>query len=324
MFPDVFRYEIDLLPDYVHETQQAFVQGRRISNNVIIAQEITHSFQLSSWKHKAFMLKIDLTKAFDRIEWDFIRRALLRLGLHDHFIKLIHECISSASFAVNINGQPFGSFKGTRGIRQGCPLSPYLFILAVNELSLSLQEALNANHLDGIKLGPACPPVHSLMFADDLIVCGKADNNDASVIAHIINQFCSISGQTPNWNKSAILFSKSIDEHSKNLIKNIFPAPAMNNDTLHLGHPLILPGKNRSAAYDFLIHKFKAKLTSYMANILSHAGRLTLIKSVFASIPVYYMSSILLSKKVIAKLTSIVRRFWWTGIQNDNLQNRSI
>jgi hypothetical protein len=102
--------------------QQAFLQGRRISNNITIAQEITHSFQLSSWKEQAFMLKVDLAKAFDRIEWKFITRALARRGLHNHFINLIHECISTATFSVNINGQPFGRFRGSRGIRQGCPL----------------------------------------------------------------------------------------------------------------------------------------------------------------------------------------------------------
>lgn len=308
----------DLLPDYIHESQQAFIQGRRVTNNIVIAQEITHSFLLKSWKHKAFMLKIDLAKAFDRIEWCFIRRALFRKGLHCHFIDLIMECISSATFSVNINGQPFGSFKGSRGIRQGCPLSPYLFILAVNELSLSMQEALNANHFSSIQLGPGCPPIHSLMFADDLIVCGRADNNDANTTAFIINQFCAVSGQTPNWNKSAILFSKNTDDNLRNQIKNIFPAPNMDCNTTHLGHPLILPGKNRPAAYNFIIDKFRAKLNCYKANRLSHAGRLTLIKSVFASLPVYYMSNILLSKSTINKLTSINRKFWWTGIDKDN------
>ena len=94
------------LPNYVDETQQAFVHGRRITNNVAIAQEITHSFQLSSWKHKAFMLKVDLAKAFDRMEWKFIERALARKGLQDHFIDLIYKCISTATFSVIINGQP--------------------------------------------------------------------------------------------------------------------------------------------------------------------------------------------------------------------------
>jgi hypothetical protein len=104
------------LPDYIHPTQQAFIEGRRISNNIIIAQEITHSFSLSSWKHKGFMLKIDLAKAFDRLEWNFIVAALTRKGLHGHFINLIHSCISSPTFSVVINGQPFTKFQGNRGI----------------------------------------------------------------------------------------------------------------------------------------------------------------------------------------------------------------
>uniref|UniRef100_J3L038 Reverse transcriptase n=1 Tax=Oryza brachyantha TaxID=4533 RepID=J3L038_ORYBR len=74
---------------------------------------------------------------------------------------------------------------------------------------------------------------------------------------------------------------------------------------------------NRGSSYDFLIDKFKSKLSSLRANKLSHAGRLALIKSVFSSIPVYYMSHILLSKNLIPKLTSIIRKFWWKGALND-------
>lgn len=146
------------LPDFIHETQQAFVQGRRISNNVALAQEITHSFQLSSWKQEAFMLKIDLAKAFDRIEWDFIARALARKGLHGHFINLIRSCISTATFSVQINGQPFGRFHSSRGIRQGCPLSSFLFVLAVNELSLSMHQAMEQIILKGSNWDPLARP----------------------------------------------------------------------------------------------------------------------------------------------------------------------
>ena len=110
------------------------------------------------------MLKIDLAKAFDTIEWNFIVAALNRKGLHAHFINLIHACISTPTFSVIINGQPFAKFKGDRGIRQGCPLSPYLFVLAINELSIALQEAISANNFAGIKLGINCPSIHSLLF----------------------------------------------------------------------------------------------------------------------------------------------------------------
>ena len=145
------------LPYYIHPSQQAFIEGRRISDNIIISQEITHSFQISSWKKKALLLKIDLAKAFYRLEWSFVFSALQRKGLHGHFIKLIQACISSPTFSVIINGQPFARLVSHRGIWQGCPLSPYLFVLAINELSLALQDALQDAALTGISLGPNCP-----------------------------------------------------------------------------------------------------------------------------------------------------------------------
>ena len=97
----------------------------------------------------------------------------------------------------------------------------------------------------------------------------------------------------------------------------LFRSQDITNNSIYLGHPLLLPDKDRSSAYDFVVDKFKVKLTGYKANKLSHAARLTLINSVFASIPVYYMSNILFSRKLIAKLTAIIRNFWWTGIKED-------
>lgn len=311
------------LPDYIHASQEAFIEGRRISNNIIIAQEITHSFSLSSWKNKAFMLKIDLAKAFDRLEWNFIVTALARKGLHIHFINLIHACVSSPTFSVIINGQSYAKFRSHRGIRQGCPLSPYLFVLAINELSIALQEAMSTNDFAGIKMGQNCPKIHSLLFADDLLVCGQATAQEASRMKDIIQNFCNLSGQTPNWSKSGIIFSKNVDENLRQAIKQIFPVPNIDNNFVHLGHPLIIPGKNRTVAYNFVLDKFKSKLSTYKADQLSHAARLELIKSVFSSIPVYYMSNILFTKKIVAKLTAIIRNFWWTGIR-DETNNKSL
>ena len=305
------------LPDYIHPAQQAFIEGRRISNNIIIAQEITHSFALKAWEEKAFMLKIDLAKAFDRLEWNFIVAALNRKGLHPHFINLIHACISTPKYAVIINGQAFANFKGDRGIRQGCPLSPYLFVLAINELSIALQEAMEANHFAGIKLGPSCPSIHSLLFADDLLVCGQATQQEAVRMKRIIQSFCNLSGQTPNWSKSGIIFSKNVDLSIVHMIKQIFNVPDIDNNFIHLGHPLIIPGKKRNDAYNFVLEKFKLKLSTYKADHLSHAARLELIKAVFSSIPVYYMSNILFTKSFIRKIRSIIRNFWWTGIRGE-------
>jgi hypothetical protein len=178
---------------------------------------------------------------------------------------------------------------------------------------------MTTNQFAGIKLGPTCPPIHSLLFADDLLVCGQATEQEAINMKYILQDFCNGSGQTPNWTKSGILFSKHVDNHTTNIIRNIFPMPIIDSNFVHLGHPLIIPGKDRTAAYSFVLDKFKSKLSTYKAYQLSHAARLELIKYVFSSIPVYYMSNILLSKFFIAKLTFIITNFWWTSIrQNSN------
>ena len=132
------------LPNYVSHSQSAFIAHRHISSNIILTQEFIHSFNLKSWNYDAYILKIDLAKAFDRLEWNFIYDALTRLGFNNNFINLIHTCISTSSLAVLVNDQPTEYFQPQRGLRQGCPLSPYLFVIAINELSVRLQEALQS------------------------------------------------------------------------------------------------------------------------------------------------------------------------------------
>uniref|UniRef100_A0ACD6AKH6 Uncharacterized protein n=1 Tax=Avena sativa TaxID=4498 RepID=A0ACD6AKH6_AVESA len=120
---------------------------------------------------------------------------------------------------------------------------------------------------------------------------------EAQTISNILDQFCQNSCQTPNWSKSGILFTKNVPLSDRENIKRIFPCPNIDSSFVHLGHPLILPSKDRSAAYAFIYDKFKSKLSNYKANRLSHAARLTLMKS----------------------LTTIIRNFWWTGVQEDQI-----
>jgi hypothetical protein len=135
---------------------------------------------------------------------------------------------------------------------------------------------------------------------------------EASKIHSILQSFCAASGQTPNLNKSSIIFSRNVDIQSKNDVKNFFPVNDLLPNSIYLGHPLIFNHADRSKAYVFIINKFRGKLTRLKANKLNHAGRLTYINSILASIPIYYMSTILFSKNFIEKITSIIS-FWVAG-----------
>jgi hypothetical protein len=242
----------DHLPDYVSYAQTAFIAHRHISSNIIITQEIIHSFNLKTWDSQSFILKLDLAKAFDRLEWNFICAALNRLDFNDAFINLIHACISTSSLAIFVNDEPTTYFHPQRGLRQVSPLSPYLFVIAINELSIRLQEALQNNNLSGITLGEGAPPIHSLLFANDLILCGQATLQEAQTIKSLLYDFCQQSGQTPNLQKSSIYFSKNVANNIKNQIKGIFPVPDLQPNAMHLSHPMIFSHKDKNRAYNFI------------------------------------------------------------------------
>lgn len=170
----------------------------------------------------------------------------------------------------------------------------------------------------GISLGPACQPIHSLIFADDLILCGTATVQEATTIRHILYDFYSCSGQLPNLHKSSIHFTHNVPSHIREQITDIFYVPALLPNTMHLGHPIIFNHNDRNKAYEFIYNKFMAKLTTVKANKLNHAGRLIYIQSVLSSISVYYMSDVLFSKTFVEKINAIIRRFWWAGVEEDN------
>jgi hypothetical protein len=181
-----------------------------------------------------------------------------------------------------------------------------------------LQSSIQNSNIAGVTLGPGGPNIHSLLFVDDLIICGQATYEEARAIKLVIDQFCQASGQTPNLSKSAILFSKNVDSTKISSINAIFLVPTMNPNTIHLAHPLIFSHKDKNRAYAFILNKFRTKLTTIKENKLNHACRLTYCNSVLASIPVYYLSIVLFSKAFIEKITSMIRKFWWAGVQEDN------
>ncbi|XP_074298419.1 uncharacterized protein LOC141629294 [Silene latifolia] len=194
----------------VGQSQNAFIQGRHISDNILIAHEAIYN--INSYKkgrYGRFAFKADMSKAYDRVRWDFLQAVLKKFGFPDKTIKLIMGCVNSVTYEVLLNGSPLQQFRPSCGLRQGDPLSPYLFILCMEVLSYNVEHAHQVGRIRGIKLCRGVSPLTHLFFADDSVFFLQDKGDSARQLKLILDDYCRASGQVLNEDKSGIFFSPS-------------------------------------------------------------------------------------------------------------------
>lgn len=157
--------------------------------------------------------KIDLEKAYDRVDWEFLRRTLNDFGFPPIIGSLVTSCVTSASLAILWNGKKLPTFSPTRGLRQGDPLSPYLFVLCMEKLSLTIQGEVTKGNWIPYKVPRNGPAVSHLLFADDVLLFTKAQGAQARLISSILETFGKASGLKVNVNKSRAFFSSGVPPH---------------------------------------------------------------------------------------------------------------
>ena len=143
-----------------------------------------------------------MMKAYDRVEWSYLRAIMTKLGFAAQWIDTVMGMVSSISFSVLFNGEKLESFKPTRGIPQGDPISPYLFLIAAEGLSCLLKTSSQSS-LAGIQVAPTAPTVNHLLFADDNLLLFKASGEGSSAVSNLLATYCSASGQRINNEKSS-------------------------------------------------------------------------------------------------------------------------
>ncbi|BBN69405.1 RNA-directed DNA polymerase reverse transcriptase [Prunus dulcis] len=163
-------------------------------------------------------LKLDMSKAYDRIEWSSLKGMMTKMGLDPRWVDLIMTCVSSVSYSFLVNGTLKGYLHPTCGVHRGDPLSPYLFLLCAEGLSALIAKQEREGCFRGISLCRGPPSVNHLLFADDGFIFARATVDDCHTIRDILANYSQASGQQVNLLKSSLCISNNIRKPNQDLL----------------------------------------------------------------------------------------------------------
>ncbi|GAU45807.1 hypothetical protein TSUD_87100 [Trifolium subterraneum] len=300
----------EFIPVIISPYQTGFVPGRSIHENIVVAQELLHSRNRMTGKRGYFAIKVDLAKAYDMLRWDFIHKTLQEVGFPPGMIEVIMHGVTTVTTNVKWNGARTEYFRPYRGIRQGDPMSPYLFVLCMDKLSHMISQAVDGGKWVGIRAGRAGPIISHLMFADDLLLYGKATAEHMQCVIKVLDDFCILSGQKVSQEKTSILFSKNVPQEVKTMLQNISGFRVTSSLGKYLGVPLTGRAPKRGD-YQYIIEQLQSKLTAWKAKNLSFAGRVKLAKSVMEAMPIYPMMTAIIPNSILQEVQRLQRDFIW-------------
>lgn len=298
--------------DIVQRNQVGFVQERLLCENVLLASELVRDFNASGPTSRG-CLKIDISKAYDNLSWDFLFKFLSTLELPPRLIDWLKECVTSPSYSIAINGELHGFFPGKKGLRQGDHISSLLFVIAMDVFS----KMLDKGAIDG-KFGihPECeaPLITHLSFTYDVLIFFDGLAESLRGILQILEEFRLISGLKINKQKSELLLDGGCATRCRSLAMEV----GIEQGSLplrYLGVPLS-PKKMTRSDFQPLLDKISARFSSWTVKHLSFACRFQLIQAVIYSTISFWASMFIIHAECISILERMCGAFLWNGAPN--------
>jgi hypothetical protein len=302
-----------ILPYIISPEESAFVPGRLITDNVLVAFETLHTMATRLAGKDGYMaLKLDMSKAYDRMEWNFLEVMLCRLGFAERWINLLMPCIRTVSYSILLNGRPYGQITPSRGLRQGDPLSPYLFILCAEALSTLIRSAGNDGNISGVPLSRGGLRINHFFFTDDSLLFCKANLREWRCVQNLLNVYEEASGQKNNREKTSVLNTKQ--DLRASIVQEV-GAVSTQHFEKYLGLPALI-GHSRISSFNFIKGRIWTKLNGWKEKLLTHAGKEILLKTVIQAIPIYTMSVFRLPKTLLKEINALMGKFWWGFKEN--------
>ncbi|XP_042486522.1 uncharacterized protein LOC122066747 [Macadamia integrifolia] len=299
-----------LLPRLISEEQSAFQKGKMIHDNIAVASELAN-LMFSATRGGGLGLKIDIRKAYDTISWSFIFQVLSKFGFSNKWINWLHQLLLSTKISILVNGGPQGFFGVERGLRQGDPISPMLFIIAEEVLSRGLSNLVQSKSLKTIS-GPrgVTTPGH-ILFADDIFIFTNTSLRYVNALKSFLMKYQDFSGQCINFEKSKLFLGKIAPAH-KQTIADTLGIQICTFPTRYLGVE-IFKGRVKKEALLPVMDKVKGRLAGWKGKLLSLAGRTELVRSVIAGIPNHSFAIYWWPFSLLSIMERWMRNFIWTG-----------
>ncbi|GKV24205.1 hypothetical protein SLEP1_g33843 [Rubroshorea leprosula] len=295
--------------------QSAFIEGRQITDGIIIFNEMVH--EAKSSKKPVLIFKADFEKAYDSINWKFLDSMMSKFGFSHKWRTWIRECISSAIVSILVNGSPTEEFQMEKGLRQGDPLAPFLFLMIAEALNGLMLKAAEENLFQGVEIGRSGLKLTHLQYADDSIFFCEANEQNVMVLKSILRSFEMISGLKVNFFKSSLV-GLNVEKVSLEAYAEKLNCATGKFPSKYLG---VLIGSNprRMSTWAPVIDIMKRRLSNWKRDSLSFGGRIILLNSVLSSIPVYYLLTLKAPKQVLEAKYKIDKREMWEANKWDRL-----
>ncbi|XP_023905441.1 uncharacterized protein LOC112017206 [Quercus suber] len=267
-------------------------------------------------KKVSVALKLDISKAYDRVEWHFSQSIMEKMGFPAVWIERVMSYVTTPSFSILVNGKPYDMIQPFRGIRQGDPITLYLFLLCAEGLTALLKKAESNGRINGVSICRGAPKIANLMFADDSLLFCQAIRAEGETIAKILQTYAKASRQSINFEKSSAYFSNNTLERQKGQMLEILGVHEVDQFVNYLGLPTLI-GHAMYNTFSYLNDRVWKKLQGWKGMMLSRAGKEILIKAVAQSIATYTMSVFQIPLKLCNELEALHARFWWSQVGNE-------